>query len=196
MRHIDNPVRKSTALEFTEAGLRAASFNGFVALTALKGRRDEGLNSSGVYVVLREWPTNTHLMEFDPGFRYKDGSPMRPLAELQPAWDLATPVLYIGKAGRLDEGASLKCRLSQFRRYGEGTAANHAGGRAIWQVPNAAEVLRICWIATPGLHPECVERQFLSQFKNDFDALPMANQHGWDQNCKNTPRCWWEPASH
>lgn len=196
MQSIDNLAGKSTALEFTEAGLRAANFNGFVSFTALKRHRDEDLKLPGVYVVLREWPTNAQLMEFEPMFKYKDGSPMRPLAELQSAWDLATPVLYIGKAGDLNRGVGLKKRLSQFRRYGGGTADNHAGGRAIWQVPNALEDLRICWIATPGLHPECVERQLLAQFKNDFGSLPMANQQGWDQNCKNTPHCWWgRPAS-
>ncbi|MCQ9162955.1 hypothetical protein [Arthrobacter sp. STN4] len=193
MHSLDQEVESSTRLQFTIEGLCAAGFKGFVPFGALQGHADETWGRPGVYVVIREWPTDVQLMEFNPTFEYKDHSPMLPLEELQAAWDLPTPVLYIGKAGELNRGVSLKDRLSLYRRYGAGTADNHAGGRAIWQVPNADKDLLVCWMATPNVYPVCIEEQLLRQFIAEFGMLPMANRRN-ESPCKHLTPCHWEPA--
>src|SRR6185312_8438629 len=142
----------------------------------------------GVYVVLREWPTEVQITAPIPGFTFKDGSPMLPLVELADSWALPTPVLYIGKAGRRNAGAPLKKRLSQLVRYGRGTTPNHNGGQAIWQVPDAIETLIVCWRATPDAMPVCIEEQLLRDFEVDFGMLPMGNRTH-EPLCKHQPPC-------
>lgn len=194
MQNIDNTLRTSTVMEFTEAALRAAGFRGFVPFSALGSHSDAEMEKPGVYAVLRPAGIPMALNNASTGFWYKDKNPAYPLARLQSRWELPTPVLYFGKAGYEYRGPSLRTRLGQYRDYGAGKNVGHRGGRAIWQLQGAAELLLVCWIATPGLHPECVERQLLRQFKSDFDLLPMANQQVGEQDCDNTPKCHWEPT--
>src|SRR5690606_10645565 len=82
--------------------------------------------------------------------------------ELQAKWVNCSesPVIYIGKAGGLDSGgATLRSRLSLYMRLNE----FHSGGRAIWQLSDAADLL-VCWKPTPGSDPRAVEKQMLSAF--------------------------------
>lgn len=161
-------------MEFTVAGLQAAGFSGFVAFGALDVH-DLELSSPGVYAVLRPEGSEV-LTETSTGFWYQGRNPAYRLAKLQKRWDLPTPVLYIGKAGDIEgEGTSLWQRLQLFRRYGAGENVSHRGGRAIWQIQDAVNQLRVCWTATPRLDPECVEDQLLELFKKEFRALPLAN---------------------
>lgn len=177
-------------MEFTQGGLKAAGFGGFVSFGALDGHHAE-LSSPGVYAVLRPEGSDLLLTETSTGFWYQGRNPAYRLAKLQKRWDLPTPVLYIGKAGDIEGGGTtLWQRLQLFRRYGAGENVAHRGGRAIWQVQGAASQLSVCWMAAPGLDPECVEGQLLELFKNEFRALPLANQKG-GKKCRHKPVCRW-----
>ena len=177
-------------MEFTQGGMKAAGFDGFVSFGALNAHHAE-LSLPGVYAVLRPEGSNLLLSEANTGFWYQGRNPAYRLAKLQKRWDLPTPVLYIGKAGDIEGGGtSLWQRLQLFRRYGAGENVAHRGGRAIWQVQGAASQLRVCWMATPGLDPECVEEQLLELFNKEFRALPLANQKA-GKKCKHKPRCLW-----
>lgn len=179
---------EGTFLEFTQGGLQAAGFDGFVSFGALDTHYDE-LSSPGVYAVLRPEASELMLTETNTGFWYQARNPAYRLSKLQKRWDLPTPVLYIGKAGDIEGGGTtLWQRLQLFRRYGAGENVAHRGGRAIWQVQGAASQLRVCWMTTPGLDPECVEDQLLELFKKEFRALPLANQKS-GKKCKHKPVC-------
>lgn len=181
------------ATEFSHDGLRSAGFHGFIPFSSLDiGRTD--LAVSGVYAVLRPEESSAHISETSTAFWHRGRNPAYPLSKLQRRWDLATSVLYIGKAGGMDGGTTLGERLDLYRRYGKGENATHRGGRGIWQVEDAANQLLICWTATPGLDPECVEDHLLTQFERQYHVLPLANQRR-GKKCKHQPLCRWAPAT-
>lgn len=112
-------------MEFTQSGLKAAGFGGFVSFGALDGHHAE-LSSPGVYAVLRPEGSDLLLTETSTGFWYQGRNPAYRLAKLQKRWDLPTPVLYIGKAGDIEGGGTtLWQRLQLFRRYGAGENVAH-----------------------------------------------------------------------
>lgn len=81
-------------------------------------------------------------------------------------------VLYIGKAnGR----GGLRQRVQQYIKYGWNTAANHKGGRAVWQVENFPILLleyEVC--------EDCEQREheLLAAFKRENGVYPLANWRG------------------
>lgn len=81
-------------------------------------------------------------------------------------------VLYIGKAnGR----GGLRQRVRQYIKYGWNTAANHKGGRAVWQVENFPILLleyEVC--------EDCEQREheLLASFKRENGVYPLANWRG------------------
>ena len=83
------------------------------------------------------------------------------------------PIVYIGKAGTPTSKGGLKSRLSPFSRK----ARSHSGGRSIWQLDDADELL-VCWIKTPGLNPRHVEEDYLDEFARVHLRQPFANVDG------------------
>lgn len=179
-------------MEFTLMDLRSAGFGGFVPFTALDAYSSE-LSSPGVYCVLRPEASEVLLTDTSTAFWHQRKNPAYPTMKLQRRWELPTPVLYIGKAGGIAGGTSLWERLHLYRRYGAGENAAHRGGRAIWQVQDAAYQLLVGWTTTSGLDPECVEEQLLELFENRFGLLPLANQRR-GKKCKHQPQCRWAGA--
>lgn len=180
-------------MEFTSTGMQSSGFVGFVPFIALDTCRYE-LSSPGVYAVLRPGDSEVLLTETSTAFWYQGKNPAYKLMKLQTRWDLPTPVLYFGKAGGMEGGTSLWERLQLYRRYGAGENVTHRGGRAIWQIQDAANQLLVCWTETPGLGPECVEEQLLDLFRSDFGVLPLANQRRGEK-CQHEPLCRWPGAS-
>lgn len=81
-------------------------------------------------------------------------------------------VLYIGKANGRD---GLRQRVQQYIKYGWNTAANHKGGRAVWQVENFPILLleyEVC--------EDCEQREheLLAAFKRENGVYPLANWRG------------------
>jgi len=81
-------------------------------------------------------------------------------------------ILYIGKAGGK---RGLRQRLRQYMNYGWNQASNHKGGRAIWQMEHAGQLLveyECC--------ENCAERehQLLKLFREKNGAYPVANHKG------------------
>ena len=179
-------------MDFTVEGLTSSGFRGFVPFTSLDEHRHE-LSSPGIYVVLRPDPELLFTVS-STGFRHKGKDPAYPLAKLERKWELSTPVLYVGKAGELEKGTNLWQRLDLYKRYGLGEDVSYRGGRAIWQVQDAASRLLVCWTDTPGAYPECVEDQLLRLFKVKFGTLPFANQRSGTK-CKHQPVCRWKGFS-
>lgn len=97
-----------------------------------------------------------------------------PAALLEQKYDQCADksVLYIGKAnGR----GGLRQRVRQYIKYGWNTAANHKGGRAVWQVENFPIFLleyEVC--------EDCEQREheLLAAFKHENGVYPLANWRG------------------
>ena len=69
----------------------------------------------------------------------------------------------------------LRQRVQQYIKYGWNTAANHKGGRAVWQVENFPILLleyEVC--------EDCEQREheLLAAFKRENGVYPLANWRG------------------
>ena len=180
-------------MQFTIDGLQTAGFTGFVPFNDLDMCQSPQLDEPGVYMVLRPAGVKLTLSEVSTGFWYQGEDPAYTLADLESQCNLPTPVLYIGKAGGVAGGTTVRERLNLYRQYGKGENTSHRGGKAIWQIEDAARILLLCWLETPGLAPECVESQYLEDFKGTglkgFGSYPMANRQGGRKKCPHTPPC-------
>lgn len=150
--------------------LKNAGFSGFKTVRQmLDGGLSTLTSAEGVYMILNFNPSGDmpkFLTKGTGGF-FKGKNPNVSIEELQANWVDGTPVIYIGKA------TSLKSRLSQYMRFGQGANVGHYGGRYIWQIPNS-ENLVVCWKAT-GTDSRIVEADLIQQFVSEFGKRPFAN---------------------
>jgi hypothetical protein len=159
-----------TPVAFTRPGLIAAGFEGFVTFAALRADMFAGVPAAGgAYVVLREDATLPPFLSTNPGGRFKGKDPTVAQIELQACWVPGAQVLYIGKAN------DLRRRLRQYSRFGAGQAVGHWGGRLIWQIAEADQLV-IGWRQVDAAQsPADLERDLLRDFHAQYGSLPFAN---------------------
>jgi hypothetical protein len=150
---------------FTLEGLRDAGFGGWLAVADLRGRLAEVPREPGVYVVCAPGG-RPRAAKLSTGGRFKGRNPAVPVEILEARLGLPTPVLYIGKGDRLQR------RLAQLLRFGAGEPIGHWGGRYLWQLEDAEQLL-IAWRSDPD--PLGAEGDLLRDFSAQFGALPFAN---------------------
>lgn len=148
--------------------LKAEGFTGFRTVADMKssGCR-ESPPAGGVYMIVRPDDSKPHFLPLGSGGHFKGQDPNVTVEELQANWVDGTCVLYIGKA------TSLKKRLSQYMRFGNGSNVGHWGGRYIWQLENVDRML-VCWKTTTE-RPRDVEKKMIAEFKEQFGRWPFAN---------------------
>lgn len=124
----------------------------------------------GVYVIVR--PTDD-----PPAFRadapYRGDAPL-PVTDLEARWVRGERLVYIGMASLGSKRDGLHRRLRQFRRYGEGHAARHAGGRRIFQLADHADLL-VAWRVTDDAEARDTERAMIAAFQAHHGVRPFAN---------------------
>jgi hypothetical protein len=69
----------------------------------------------------------------------------------------------------------LRPRVMEFRRYGDGHAVGHQGGRRIWQLADAEDFV-LAWMVTGNDDPQAVEAELLHAFLADHGKLPIGNR--------------------
>jgi len=106
------------------------------------------------------------------GGRFKGNDPTVAARTLESRWVENTPVLYIGKAG--SRTATLRSRLWQYVRFGQGERVGHWGGRYIWQLREPCDLL-VCWKITALDSPRMIEKALMNEFKQAHGKLPFAN---------------------
>ena len=148
--------------------MKDAGFKGFIPVSAL---RERGLKMipdvPGVYMVLRVSEGAPEFLETGSGGHFKGKAPNVAVAELAANWVDGTPVVYIGKA------TSLRKRISQYVRFGQGKPVGHWGGRYIWQLADAPDLL-FCWREVDG-DPDAVETELIRAFREVYGSRPFAN---------------------
>lgn len=153
-------------MKFDRASLEADGFTGWLTFPETRATGAVSVEG-GVYVVTYAARAPVVFLPQSPA-RWRDGiDPSVSLAVLAANW-IDTEVVYIGKADQL------RRRISQFRRYGEGRATNHRGGRLIWQLAEPDQ-LRIAWKETPDRVPVEVETEMLTAFRREYGKPPFAN---------------------
>lgn len=156
--------------------LQAQGFEGFKTMGELMdGTKALIPAQKGVYVVLRESESAPQYLVKGTGGFFKGKDPNVSLAELKENWVAKTSVLYIGKAGGTGSSATLRKRLDQYLRFGQGANVGHRGGRYIWQLADSRDLV-VCWKVLPSDEPREVERQIIEDFKaTHAGKRPFAN---------------------
>lgn len=154
---------------FSRTWLESAGFTGFSPVTALQASAEGVPPGPGVYVMLAPAARPGRFLETSAGGWFKGKDPTVPVDLLRNRWNEATVTLYLGKA------TSLRSRLRQLVRFGEGAPVGHWGGRYLWQVEGSPEFL-VAWLEDE--EPEVTESRLLGSFVSTFGALPFANIQG------------------
>ena len=148
--------------------LKMDVFNGFVRVFNLRGDALKDIpDVPGVYMVLRDSVERPDFLVRGSGGYFKGKDPNVPLSELCANWVEGANVLYIGKA------KSLRKRISQYLRFGDGKPVGHWGGRYIWQLADAQELI-FCWMPVIG-DADAVETEMICRFREHYGSRPFAN---------------------
>lgn len=154
----------------TISDLQTAGFEGFKSIRDLWKDSSNLPLFKGVYMVVRRTNAAPGFLERGSGGFFKGKDPNVSLEELNENWVNDTCVVYIGKAGGM-----LAKRLRQYLKFGQGKAVGHWGGRYIWQLKDAADLL-LCWKTLAVDDPRAVEKSFISEFKACYAGKrPFAN---------------------
>lgn len=155
--------------------LKNEGFYGFVSVKSLLNNHSQIPATRGVYMVLRTIMDDPIFLEKGSGGYFKETDPNVAIKILQEKWVYNTPVVYIGKAGGKKNKTTLRSRILQYLKFGQGKPYGHKGGCYIWQLSDAEELL-FCWKALPTDEPEDVESMMISEFKHQYAGKrPFAN---------------------
>ena len=147
--------------------LKEAGFEGFIPVKELRNKHRIIPSVPGVYMVVRTSEAEPSFLDTGTGGFFKDKNPNVSVAELKRNWIKNTCVVYIGKASLLQK------RLKQYLDFGAGKPVGHYGGRFIWQLADAEDLL-FCWKAVPE-NPENVETELIKEFRLQYGERPFAN---------------------
>lgn len=113
------------------------------------------------------------FVEQSPAGHFRDKDPTVDRATLHEHWVADCPVLYIGKARRA------RRRLRQYAGHGAGKPVGHWGGRYIWQLADATDLLVAWHVITWGEDPREYEKRLLKHFARLHQGRrPFANRVG------------------
>jgi hypothetical protein len=153
---------------FTRADLTAAGFEGWLTPAELRVSRAEvPRRQATAHVIFRD---STRPPAFkrrsDAGF---ETTPSVNLDRLRANWIDGARVLYIGATNDIGR------RVREFTKFGDGKDDSHYGGRMLWQLEDAEDLLfawhRITW----GEPERSYKIDLIRQFVAIHQALPFAN---------------------
>jgi len=159
----------------SEESIRGIGFKGFHTVSLLREKKDLIPDSQGIYIVMRRLKDSPVFLDISTGGHFKGKDPTVSIDRLSENWVSEATVLYIGKAGSPRGKSTLQSRLAQYLAFGTGSRAAHWGGRFIWQIQDAQDLI-ICWLLTPEKVPRDIERKFLAMFRDaHIGRRPFAN---------------------
>lgn len=159
---------------FSRRALESAGFVGWATWPTLRGSDYSPIPAlPGAYLVYAPSAVSPAFVHPSPAGWFKGEDPTVPEARLRSEVVDGTNVVYIGKADKL------RRRLTQFGRFGGGEPVGHRGGRLIWQLADADELLVAWHEITWGEAARDYERRLLAAFAELHDGRrPFANLVG------------------
>ena len=157
--------------------LKQVGFMGFVPVGELMTTDCKDVPvAKGVYVVLWTKGATPKFVALGTGGHFKGKNPNVSISELHAHWIPDTQIVYIGKAGgSKSPRRTLQKRLSEYMRFGQGEAVGHWGGRYIWQIADAQDLI-VCWKPLNIEEPATVETKMIDEFKEEHNGQrPFAN---------------------
>lgn len=144
--------------------LENSGFTGFVTIASLMSNINVVPAQRGVYAVMRANDDVPKFLATGTGGFFKGEDPNVGLDVLKANWVDDTSIVYFGKAGGTNKKSTLRSRLAQYMEFGQGKAVGHKGGRYIWQLSDAEDLV-VCWKTISGEEPRDVEKQLIAKFK-------------------------------
>lgn len=166
---------------FTIAGLRAAGFLGFEPLRSMPARCPAVPPVGGVFAAVLPSAEGCPpaFLETSVGGHFKQQDPTVTGDELAANWVPNAETLYIGSSN------DIRRRIHEFAEYGRGKRIGHRGGRYLWQLVDHDRLV-ICWRRIDARRrPRDVESDLLSEFYDQYVALPFANLR-WPRRSQRT----------
>lgn len=155
--------------------LKRAGFQGFVPVRVVQNNAHCIPLQQGVYLIIRNSVSDPEFLETGSGGFFKGKNPNVSIADLQANWVENTKVVYIGKAGGIASSATLCSRLKQLFQFGSGKAVGHWGGRLLWQLADAQDLL-VAWLPLEGIDAREFEARLIQAFRKSHGGrLPFAN---------------------
>lgn len=154
---------------FSRAALTGAGYSGWCNRLALRpggGRKPDA--GPGTYVVLRADDDAPVFLDTSPAWT-KHGGPVD-RAALEANWVDGAHVVYIGKAN------DLSVRVPAMAAFGAGKKVPHGGGRLVWQLEKAPELL-FAWrpLRDGFATARDDERAMIENFRAAYGKPPFAN---------------------
>jgi hypothetical protein len=154
-----------------------SDFEGFQTVAYYRENLHQIPKLPGVYVLARVKKEGPQFLAIGSGGHFKDREPNVSLNELGANWVEGASVVYIGKAGSRTGSATLRDRIDQLLKFGEGRKIGHWGGRLLWQLADHEELL-LGWMVISDRKPSDVESELINEFKSHFGCRPFANLQG------------------
>ncbi len=171
-------MKKPADIEFNNiTNLKKHGFLGFKSVSELIEKPDVLPTQMGVYLVLNLTNKKPEFLEKGSGGFFKGKNPNISIPDLNKNWVENSKVVYIGKAGGVNGNSTLRIRLKQYLRFGQGFNIGHYGGRLIWQLKNNSDLI-ICWLTLTNIEPRKFEKKLISEFVKEFGKRPFANLTG------------------
>lgn len=156
--------------------LKEQGFEGFKTVNELMNSCKDIPKQMGVYVVLREKESRPKIFGHRSFDCQEEKYPSYSKETLECEWVEGTHIVYIGKAGGNGQKTHLNKRLSTYIRFGMGKKAAHGGGRSIWQLADANELV-VCWKVLLNEEPREVEQKMIADFAKVLNGKrPFANR--------------------
>ena len=160
---------------FLRSDLDDAGFTGWRTWAELRASAFEGIpRPDGTYLVYRPSAAPPTFVAIGTGGHFKGRDPNVPLATLQAEWVPGAHTVYLGK------GDKLRTRVKLYARFGAGEPVAHWGGRYIWQLADADELL-VAWrpLGAGAATARAEEITLLARFAELHDGRrPFANLTG------------------
>lgn len=159
---------------FDRSALDAAGYIGWRTWADLRANDlSEVPRQPGCYVVLRPSASDVQFLAVSAAGRFKAKDPSVAFERLTSEWTPGASVVYIGKANEL------RSRLKTYARFGAGEPVAHWGGRLIWQLADADELLVAWRVVAEQADARNLERRLLERFAHTHDGRrPLANLTG------------------
>ena len=157
--------------------LKKFGFVGFRSVEELNNNSNLLPAQKGVYLVLDTSDSKPKYLVKGVGGFFKGKDPNLSLEELDSNWIQNCKTIYIGKAGGINSSATLRSRLKQYLRFGQGKNVGHYGGRLIWQLAHHSELI-FCWLPMSDSEPRELEKKLIADFIDQYGQRPFANLAG------------------
>lgn len=165
-------------IEFNDIDeLKKYGFVGFNSVDELNKNPNLLPNQIGVYLVLSLSDNKSTFLPMGVGGFFKGKDPNLPIPDLKNNWVENCKTIYIGKAGGSSGNATLRSRLKQYLKFGQGKNIGHYGGRLIWQLEHHSELV-LCWLPMNEGEPRELEKKLLADFILQYGRRPFANLTG------------------